>query len=276
MKKFYLSACAVLAVSMQVMAQTDTLYVNHNKIACSVKEVTPDAVKFSYPNEEVLNSVYKNTVQKIVFKSGRVATFSEASSFKPVSGVEDYAKVTIAAVESEVKGLYKIGEVGAKAKGTTVLSNQERVKDRAYRKLKMQAAMQGANVIYITQQRNEGNKYGGYYQSGSSTETNLTGISYSDIVPDLAEFKKLLNSRSGFGTYEKYSLGASSSEYSKTTYLTNFTLTDVHDENGVIIVEGNLEDQPKFAVFKLAGFDKDHFSLFYQDKGTVYSVSVKM
>jgi len=136
-------------------AQTDTIMINNQKIACSVKEITPDAVKYTYPNEDLINTVYKNTVQKIIFKSGRMQTFAEATSYKTINSVSDYNSVTITSVESEVRGLFKIADVSSKAKGTTVYSNQERVKDRAYRKMKIQAAMFGANVVYLTNQRTE-------------------------------------------------------------------------------------------------------------------------
>jgi len=46
----------------------DTIVINNQKTACSVKEITPDAVKYTYPNEDVINSVFKNTVQKIIFR----------------------------------------------------------------------------------------------------------------------------------------------------------------------------------------------------------------
>src|ERR1700761_4316980 len=88
-------------------AQMDAVVLNNQRIACSVKEVTPDAIKYTFPGEDVINSVYKNTVQKIIFKSGRVQTFAEATSYKEVNNVMDYDKVTITSVESEVKGLFK-------------------------------------------------------------------------------------------------------------------------------------------------------------------------
>src|SRR5471030_2934650 len=190
--KFVVIALLLITATIRRYAQVDTVIVNNQKIACSVKEITPDAIKYTFPGEDVINSVYKNTVQKIVFKSGRVQTFAEATSYKTVSNVMDYDKVTITSVESEVRGLYKLSDVSSKAKGTTTLSNQERVKERAYRKIKIQAAMFGANVIYLTNQRTEGNKYGSYYTSGSTAETNLTGIAYSNVLPDFEAFKKVI------------------------------------------------------------------------------------
>lgn len=276
MLKLSLAGIAMLAFSFNSFAQTDTLYLNNQKIACSVKEITQDGVKYSYPNEDLVNTVYKNSVQKIVFKSGRVQSFTESTSYKQISGVEDYGNVTITAVESEVKGLYKIGDVGSKAKGTTTFSSQERVKERAYRKLKMQAAMMGANIIYLTNQRNEGNKFGGYFQSGSTTETNLTGISYSNAVPSLDDFKKLLKSNTSFATDEQYRLGASSTEFSKEVLTTSFNITNIINDNGIITIEGSLGTAPKVTSFKLAYFNADHFSVFYNDKSTVYNISVKL
>lgn len=275
MKKNLFSFSALLALSLNVIAQTDTLYTNNQKLSCTIKEVTEGAVKYTYPNEDLVNTVYKNSVQKIVFKSGRVQVFTEASSFKVVSSVPEFDKVTVTAVENEVKGLYKIGDVSSKAKGTTGFSNQERVKDRAYRKLKIQAAMMGANIVYLTNQRTEGNKFGGYFQAGSSAETNLTGVSYSNVVPDVANFKKLLNARTDFVAYEEYRLGGSSSDYSYKESAGKFSLSNVHDDNGIITIEGELEGLNKVNQFRLVGVSNDHFNIFYRDKSTVYNISVR-
>src|SRR5678815_2087658 len=81
----YSAACV-----FNCIAQSDTIYTNTEKIPCTVKEVTADAVKFIYPNEEIINTVYKNTIQKIVFKSGRVQTFAEATNYKTVNGATEY------------------------------------------------------------------------------------------------------------------------------------------------------------------------------------------
>src|ERR1017187_4120150 len=131
MKFPFLISLAICLV-MKCFGQADTIFSNNEKIPCNVKEITPEAVRYSFPGEELINSVYKNTVQKIVFKNGRVQTFAESTSFKKVDSVGDFDNVTITAVENEILGLYKLGDVSSKAKGTTVYSNQVRVKERAY------------------------------------------------------------------------------------------------------------------------------------------------
>lgn len=257
-------------------AQMDTLVTNNQRIACSVKEITPDAVKYSYPGEDVINTVYKNTVQKIIFKSGRVQSFAEATSFKKVSGVMDFDNVTITSTEDEVRGLFKITDVDSKAKGTTVFSSQERVKDRAYRKIKIQAAMFGANIIYLTNQRQEGNKYGSYYTSGSTTETNLTGVAYSNVLPDYNTFKKLIGDKANFIAVRKYQLGASDADVSQDNISDEFVITNISNNNGIVVIEGNLRGERRLVSFQLAYINQNSFNIATNYKGTAYNFEISL
>lgn len=262
--------------SIFCFAQTDTLMINNEKISCSVSEVTADAVKFKYPGEEMINTVYKNTVQKVIFKSGRIQTFVEATSYKKVTKVDDYENITTTSVESEIKGLFKLGDVSSKAKGTTTFSNQERVKTRAYKKMKIQAAMMGANIVLLSNQRSEGNKYGGYFQSGSTTETSLTGIAYTNQLPNIDDFKKLITDRTTFPVIEEYKMWASDSDLSKSTIKGSFTITNIINDNGIITLEGELSGVKKYNKFRLANFNKESFSIYYQDKSTAYNYTIQI
>ncbi|MNK03765.1 hypothetical protein D3C87_216180 [compost metagenome] len=266
----------LLISSMFCFAQTDTLMINNEKISCSVNEITADAVKFKYPGEEMINTVYKNTVQKIIFKSGRVQTFVEATSYKKVDKVDDYENITTTSVESEIKGLFKLGDVSSKAKGTTAFSNQERVKARAYKKMKIQAAMMGGNIVFLTNQRSEGNKYGGYFQSGSTAETSLTGIAYTNQLPNIDDFKKLINNKTTFSVIEEYKMWASDSDLTKSTAEGQFTITNIVNDNGIITLEGQLLGIKKYNKFKLANFNSKSFSIYYQDKSTAYNYTVQV
>lgn len=275
MKTTLLILCTLFC-TLKAFSQTDTLYMNGEKIAASVKEITEDAIKFSYPNEDLVNSVYKNGVQKIVFKSGRIQTFTEGTSFKTINSVEDYENVTITGVEGEIKGLYKIGDVSSKAKGATTLSNQERVKERAYRKLKIEAAMMGANIVYLTNQRTAGNKMGGYFQSGSSAETNLSGVAYSNVLPNHEDFKKLVEGSTLFTSTFRYKLWSSDSDVSKEAYARQFSITNIINQNGITIIEGILEGEKKYQSFKLASFDENGFNIFYTSKSTAFNIRLPL
>lgn len=274
MKRQVLTAIVAL-ISGAVMAQTDTIFSNNEKIACTVKEITPDAVKFAYPNEELINTVYKNTIQKIVFKSGRVQVFAEATSYKKVASVEDFENVTITEVESEVKGLYKIGDVSAKAKGTTTYSNQERVKERAYRKMKIVAAMMGANIVYLTDQRGQGNIQSTQYQSGQTTETSLSGVSYSNVLPNMDTFMNRIGTKTKFVAVEENKLWSSSADLSTQLIGGELKLDSVTNEGGQIILHGDLPGAGRVHEFRVAYFSSTHFSIYYEDKSTSYNIKLK-
>lgn len=265
-----------MALSVTCFSQTDTIYTNNHKIACVIKEITPEAVKYTFEGEDIVNSIYKNAVEKIITKNGRVQTFSEVASYKKVKGVDDFENVSITQVESEVKGLFKVGEVSSKAKGTTNLANQERVKQRAYRKMKMVAAMMGANVIYLTDQHSESNKAGGQHHAGSPAETNLTGVAYSSILPSVEEFKSIIKDKRNFVAVEKAKLWSSASDLNRSILDNEFTITSINDENGIIQINGVLQGEPKYKKFRIVSFDKDYFTVYFEDKSSSYNVKVKI
>jgi len=252
-------------------SQQDTIVTNNEKIICSVKEITSDAVKFSYPGEDLINTIFKNTVEKIMFKSGRVQKFAEATSFKAVNCPEDFENVSIAKVESEVRGLYKLADVSSKAKGTTTLSNIERVKERAYRKLKIEAAMQGANVVFLTQQQTTGNQMGTKYEAGKSTETNLDGVAYANKIPKFEDFNAKIGGKSQFRIMTRMKLWSSGSDIDTDPLEGIFTITNVTNENGLIMIEGN-NPKIKETKFRVAYFNDARFILVYKDKSSIYNI----
>jgi len=275
MKKEILTIVAI-ALTTLCYGQIDTIFSNNEKITCNVKEITPDAVKYTYPGEELLNSMYKNSVQKIVFKNGRVQTFAEATSFKKVNSVDDFENVAVTQVESEIKGLFKLGEVGSKAKGTTTLSNQERVKDRAYRKMKIVAAMMGANIIYLTNQRTEGNKPGAHDHAGTSAEANLSGVAYTNLLPSIDEFKKLINDKKNFTAMQETKLWSSASDMTKTSIQSKFIINSITNESGLIMINGILQETPKNITFRVVSFDQEYFNVYYEDKISSYNLKIKI
>jgi hypothetical protein len=275
MKKSIIISISV-AVAALCNGQSDTIVSNNEKIPCTVKEITPDAVKYSFVGEDLINTLYKNVVQKIVFKNGRTQTFSEATAFKKVVDVRDYENVTITQVESEIKGLFKLGDASAKAKGTTTLSNQERVKERAYRKFKIQAAMQGGNSIYLTNQRTTGNLQGGWYQASTSSEASLTGVVYSNELPNYDSFKKLIADKTKFNATYEYTLFSCFSDLTKCAIHKQFTVFTLKNENGLIMIEGKLDGESKYTRFRVVSYSKESFTIFYEDKDAQYNIIIKL
>jgi len=275
MKRRILTSIAVI-LSTLCFGQTDTIFSNSEKIPCIIKEITPEAVKYAFPGEELITTIYKNAVQKIVFKSGRIITFAESTSFKKVENVQDYENVSITQVESEIKGLFKVGDVSSKAKGGSTFSNQERIKERAYHKLKIQAAMQGANIIYLTNQRTEGNKFGSRYQGSSTAETNLSGVAYTTLLPSFKDFEKLISGKKIFNAVQELKLYSSASDMSQSQLKTQFEISNITNESGLIILEGQFQGDSKNSKFRVVSFLVNSFNIFYESKSTAYNITIEI
>jgi hypothetical protein len=258
---------------LSVNAQMDTIYTGHDKLVVTVREVGADEVKFVYQNEDLVNSIFKNTIQKIVFKSGRVQTFAQTTSLKVVKSADDWENVAVTQLESETKGLYKLGDVSAKAKGTTELANQERVKQRALRKLKIETAMLGGNLVYTINQRSQGNIMGSQYTSGQSTETSFTGIAYSNTLPDYNKFMSKIGDRKDFIVWSLTKLWSSSSDMTYVEEQKAINIEKVYQEGGTIMVNAAtiVSKQP---TFRVTYFDDEYFTLMYRDKSTIYNLYV--
>ena len=275
MKKISVGILFIL-FSLCAFSQYDTIYSNGERMACTIKEITPNAVKFSYPNEDLVNSVYKNTIQKIVFKSGRVQIFAEATSLRTINSADDFDNVSLSHVEAEVAGLYKIGDVGAKARGTTVYSNMQKVKERGIRKMKIQAAMMGANVIYLTQEATSTNFY------GSATSTNMAGVAYSSMLPGYDNFSTMLNNKMKlkFMKYEVDKLSTDDYDLVKFNDTGNVIINRVYNDNGFIMIDAQIDGFDN-KTFKVVYFSNDGFILECTDnsdifENTIYNIRVRI
>jgi len=61
-------------------AQSDTIfYLDGRNEGCKISKITDKDVEFSYPNEDLVNVVKKNTILQIKFSSGRTQVFNEAA-----------------------------------------------------------------------------------------------------------------------------------------------------------------------------------------------------
>ena len=63
MKKFFITLFYIFSI-LSVSGQNDTIFCTEGVIPCTVKEVKENAVTFVYPNEEVLNTIYKTQSAK--------------------------------------------------------------------------------------------------------------------------------------------------------------------------------------------------------------------
>lgn len=255
----------------------DSIYTSHEGvIVVSIKEITTDAVKFTYPDEDIQNTMQKNRIVKIVFKSGRVQVFSETTSYKKVTCVDDWENVSISKLESEIQGLFKVGDISVKAKNTTGFESSSKVKDRAFKKLKMEAALKGANIVFIVSETSVGNQLGNEYQSGQDAETQISGIAYSSSMPRYADFVKVVHEKNTV-LYRKDELGNNSTSFTTSEVKNTVTpIFNIQEKNSFIYVNAAIVGA-KGNEFVVTYFDTGKIILMEEYKGKItnYTLAIQ-
>ena len=165
-----------LVASNFIMAQTDHVYLHNGEtLEVSVKGIANGVITYSYPQEAMTMEISEHQVQKIVFASGRVQQISEKVIVKDE---DDWEKVIITSLESDIKGLVRKGEVKGSKTGSS-LSNTAKIQEKAEREMKEEAAKMGAHVIFIKnyQVRDAGgmNAVTGF---GQNAKASVSGIAY--------------------------------------------------------------------------------------------------
>ncbi|SFQ58890.1 hypothetical protein [Hymenobacter arizonensis] len=168
----------LFALSAQAQeVKTDKLTkLTNEEILVNVIAVNDREVSFTYPGETAVNVLNKNQVKEIGFASGRVEKITERVV---IASEEDWQKVIVTTLESDVVGLTRKGEVRAKAAGATALSNQANIDARATEKLKREAARMGAHIILIQAQNTQRGSMGNAFQTAQVPTSLKQGVAYS-------------------------------------------------------------------------------------------------
>ena len=262
MKKVALLFFIYFGLSQLSFAQDplDSIFTSADLMLVDIKEVTEESVKFSYPGEEILNTIGTNSISKIVFRSGRVQTFAEESSFAIVKNGLDWEYVTVIQNDRELKGLYQLDQVNAKAKAATGWGSVGKMENRAKRKLLIETAMNGGNVVFLTQQNSS-------TRSQNSTSSSVMGgVAYGSAIPNFDAFKTLIDGNEEFRFVEQHSLGVNNDDMKVSTQKGDIvTLNGAEKSGHLIYVSANFPgiDESKFRV---SYFDKEQVILVYRTK----------
>ena len=238
----------------------DSIFTHTEVLAVNIKEVTEETVKFSYPGEEILNTVSTNTISKIIFRTGRVQTFAEENSFREVKHGLDWEYVTVIQNDRELKGLYQLDQVNAKAKAATGWGSVGKMENRAKRKLLIETAMNGGNVVYLTQQNSS-------TRSQKSTSSSvLGGVAYGSNVPNFESFKSVVDKNDGLRYVEQHSLGVNNDDMKVSTQNgENVKLTNIEKSGHMIYVNASFPGINE-TKFRVSYFDNDQIILVYRTK----------
>lgn len=273
MKKNFLLLLSVPFCIHSMLAQSDTIYTNSKKIIASVEEINPKTVKFHYPNESLSNSIYKNKIRKIIFQNGRVQEF-KSSSFADIKSIDDYDKVVVTKKESDIEGLKQVGQILAEAKGRTVFTSSKKMKNRAYKNLKLQAAMLGSNVVLLGDSDSESGRAGSIFSSARAAKAELTGFAYSTNYLDLNKFKSKIKGKGSFPIASKYKLKSTKTNIKKYSSNSDFVISEVAAERGNIYIYGTIDKKGKAKRYQLSRFNKESFGIYISKKKKEYYYKV--
>ncbi|MBS1557374.1 MAG: hypothetical protein JST69_01500 [Bacteroidetes bacterium] len=147
--KILISFFAFLVFTQSHAQKADTIVTMSGSIICSIKEVSPEIIAYTNPNESVIYKIEKGAVAWISFGTGRKEKFNDLKSLANISDPSNWEKVDVASAEYETRGLHKIDVITVKATGTTQYSSANHVQNRAYEKLKKATALLGGNLVYL-------------------------------------------------------------------------------------------------------------------------------
>ena len=164
MKKLLLTLVMILNIAV-LFSQDRIVKLNTEEISCKIIEVNGTYIKYSYPNEDLVNTISKNIVKELILASGRVQQISEEIL---ISGELDWEKVTITNQITDIEGLVRGKELVTKA--SSGFSAQSKTLAKAREKMKKLAARGGYHVVYIS--TTTGTK------AGHGSKSSISGFGY--------------------------------------------------------------------------------------------------
>ncbi len=256
-------------------AKTDSIFTNTGLVLANVKDISLEIIKYSFPDEELMISIHKNSVQKIVFKSGRVQLFTNDLGLNMIDNAYEYEKVKFTRFSDDTKGLVKIDDIFATMTSSGQFSDPATTRERGLRKLKIQAAMLGGNLVYITEDTGQNNAYWSGYHVNTPRESVATGGVFTSKTIDLEDFKDFVGSKNEFNVYSSIYFANNNTRIQESNYFPRKVIfEDIYQENKFVYVRlradrmMNLQSQ----TVKVISFRKGNITLQYRIDDRIYNL----
>ena len=62
----------------------------------------------------------------------------------------------------------------------------------------------------------------------------------------------------------------------QTDIVDQFSIFKITNENGLIMLDGELEGVSRYSRFRVVSFNNEYFNIFYEDNSTVYNIAIKI
>lgn len=154
MKKSILILAVLCVYGSLSYAQDKVVLRNGESLDVKIVRSTSTSIEYTYPKEELVNEKSKKEISYIVYASGRKEVCNQAFQVPAIKGKNDWEKVIITHLASDVEGLTRVDEIVVTSGWGGSLGSSKGYKG-AIKKLKKKAAKLGAGVILIADRTNE-------------------------------------------------------------------------------------------------------------------------
>jgi hypothetical protein len=256
-------------------AKTDSIFTNEGLVLANVKDITLEVIKYSFPEEELSVSIHKNAVQKIIFKSGRTQLFITDLGLNTINNAYEYEKVKFTRFSDETKGLIKINEIFATVTNSSSFSDAATTREKGLRKLKIQAAMLGGNLVYVTEDTGQLNSYWTGYHVNTPRESVATGGVFTNKSLNVNDFKGFIGDKKEFNVYSSIYIGNNNIRIQENIYFPRkLIIEDIYTENQFIYLKiaPNVKLRNQTQIMRVISFRKGNITLQYKVDDRIYNL----
>jgi len=130
----------------------------------------------------------------------------------------------------------------------------------------------GGNLLYMLDQSTVGNQVGSQYQSVKATETILSGIIYTNILPKLNDVKRFIGNKKILQSSVYISIGQNSIEIDNVSEtMLIFNLEDIYEDRGFVYLKVKVKSID-IQVFKVSYADRDKIGIVWKEGKRIYNI----
>lgn len=250
-------------------AQTDTIFSNNQKISCKSIKIKTDSITYKSIGTEISYSIAKKEVDKIIYKNGKVFSVKEDISLKHIDGVANFNDVVISFTPSDTSKCIKIHEMAIPFNYGQ--SGDSKYREKIYRIFRMNAAMRGANLVYIPEQI--------FVDTDGlidSSITQLYGTAYASNLPSFDAFEKKIGEKNEFNATEQWYMPLGKKDVYQLYFSGKLIIDEITEQNGFISITGELKGFPKVSSFQLIAISSKFFTINFISDNNLYNVRVEL
>lgn len=247
--------------------QTDTIFSQNQKISCKVIKVKTDSISYRLLDSNIQLAIAKKLVDKIVYKNGKTFSVKEDIRIVHVDGISNFNDVVISFTSSDTLTCTKITDV--QVHFLYEQSGQSKYLEKTYTLLKIHAAMRGANIVYVPEQ-----KALSLTGINDTSITHLYGVAYCCGIPTIDEFDKKIGDETEFDATEQWYLPKGRTDVYQLYFNGKFIIDELVENEGFVYINGELKGFPKVTSFRLISIAQKFFTISFETNNTLYNVQV--